>query len=142
MNKSERVAAKLEELVRYAVELKQHQNLAWENFTEQVMLRRGIERTLQLAIECMLDIGNALVAANHWRAPQTNRDIFKILAEEGVVEKGFLEELEQMAGFRNVLVHEYTHVDPEIVFGILKKRLGSFERYVLAIRKFLNTSGT
>jgi uncharacterized protein YutE (UPF0331/DUF86 family) len=34
-----------------------------------------------------------------------------------------------MAKFRNVIVHDYARVDPEIVVGILHERLGDFAAF-------------
>lgn len=38
-----------------------------------------------------------------------------------------------MAGTRNVLVHGYDKVDDTIIFGILKKHLGDFKRFLTEI---------
>ena len=40
-----------------------------------------------------------------------------------------------MAGFRDVLVHGYDDVDPEIVGNILEHRLGDLAAFVAAIRR-------
>lgn len=42
-----------------------------------------------------------------------------------------------MAGFRNVLVHNYADLDNAIVYGALKKRLGDFDEYARAIVTYL-----
>ena len=42
-----------------------------------------------------------------------------------------------MAGFRNLIVHDYAKIDDEIVYGILKKRLGDFDAYAETIRIYL-----
>lgn len=44
-----------------------------------------------------------------------------------------------MAGFRNILVHEYSKVNPEIVFGILKKRLPDLRFFAERIAGLLPT---
>jgi len=41
---------------------------------------------------------------------------------------------EQMAKFRNVLVHGYVDVDPAIVRDVVENRLGDLEAFVSAIR--------
>jgi uncharacterized protein YutE (UPF0331/DUF86 family) len=35
----------------------------------------------------------------------------------------------EMTGFRNVIVHEYTRVDAEVVIRILHERLDDFRRF-------------
>lgn len=135
MRAQERVREKLVELTGYLSDLKAQQKLSWEEFQRNVMLRRGIERTLQMAIECLLDIGNILIALHKWRAPENNRAVFQVLAEQGIIPAEALQRYEKMAGFRNILVHEYTKIEPAIVYGTLKRGLTDIERfreYILA----------
>jgi len=42
-----------------------------------------------------------------------------------------------MAGFRNIIVHDYARIDDEIVFGVLKKHLDKFEAYTQAITEYI-----
>ncbi|MBI2217445.1 MAG: DUF86 domain-containing protein [Candidatus Rokubacteria bacterium] len=35
----------------------------------------------------------------------------------------------RMAGFRNILVHEYARVNPAIVAGVVRDRVGDFVRF-------------
>ncbi len=135
MTAQERIREKLVELTGYISDLKAQQRLSWEEFEQHTMLRRGIERTLQMAVECLLDIGGILIAAHKWRAPESNRDVFQVLTEQGVIPAEALQSFTKMAGFRNVLVHEYTKVDTAIVYGALKQGPADLERfrdYVLA----------
>lgn len=55
--------------------------------------------------------------------------------EEGLIKKSLFKRLEKMAKFRNIIVHQYEQVDPEIVVSILKKNLKDFEDYKKAILK-------
>lgn len=41
-------------------------------------------------------------------------------------------------GFRNILVHGYTAVDPQIVRTVLEQRLGDIERFVTEVRAHLS----
>jgi uncharacterized protein YutE (UPF0331/DUF86 family) len=42
-----------------------------------------------------------------------------------------------MAGFRNILVHEYLEIDRRRVFSALKNDLGDFEKFIRAITKLV-----
>jgi uncharacterized protein YutE (UPF0331/DUF86 family) len=117
----ERIQEKLVELTSYIDDLKRFQSLGWADFQANVMLRRGIERTLQVATECALDIGNMIISHNQWRAAESNRDVFQVLADHELVPSPLLDSLLKMASFRNILVHEYTRVDASIVFALMKK---------------------
>jgi uncharacterized protein YutE (UPF0331/DUF86 family) len=42
-----------------------------------------------------------------------------------------------MAKFRNLIVHDYAHIDNSIVFGILKRRLGDLDAFARAAVSYL-----
>jgi len=62
------------------------------------------ERYLQLAIQCVLDISNHIVADLRLNLPADNRELFEMLAEHKVLSKSLSARLTSMAGFRNILV--------------------------------------
>jgi uncharacterized protein YutE (UPF0331/DUF86 family) len=43
--------------------------------------------------------------------------------------------LESMVGVRNILVHRYEKIDLEIIYGILKKHLPDFQKFIKQISK-------
>lgn len=82
------------------------------------------------AIEAMIDLGHHLISQNRFRSPEDYADAFAVLAENGVVERDFAEELKKMARFRNRLVHYYWNVDEREIYTILRTRLGDFEKFI------------
>jgi uncharacterized protein YutE (UPF0331/DUF86 family) len=121
-------------LEEYLRDLRQAQEVSWEEFTENKMLRRYVERTLHLAIECGLDIGSHLISDERWREPEDNKDVFAVLVENRVLPESDLADLKRMAQFRNLMVHAYARIDPALVYEALKKRLSDLEGFALAIR--------
>lgn len=124
-------------LAEYISDLEEVQAVAWDEFLANKVLRRYVERTLQLAVESCLDIGSHIISSERLREPEDNKDVFKVLVEAGFLPADILETLQRMAGFRNVLIHEYTRIDPEVVFGVLKRRLGDLRRFAVEIRRLL-----
>ena len=122
-------------LDEYLRDLQEVSGVGWTEFTGDKRLRRHIERTLQLAIEACLDIGNHLIADARLRQPQDYKDIFTVLVENGYLPEEDRAAYQKMAGFRNVLVHGYARIDPAIVFGVLKKDLSRFEQFARAMRE-------
>jgi uncharacterized protein YutE (UPF0331/DUF86 family) len=98
---------------------------------------RAVERGLQVAIEMCLDIGRRIIALEGFAYPRDNQSVFRILAAENVIPPTLLPNLLKMAGFRNLLVHEYTHIDDRLVFTALHERLTDFDAYARAIRDYL-----
>lgn len=121
-------------LEEYLQDLRQAQNLSWEEFAGSKVTRRYVERTFQLAIECCLDIGSHIISDERLREPEDNRDIFAVLAENGVIPGPALPQLQKMAQFRNLIVHVYARIDPALVYDALEKRLDDVEGFALAVK--------
>lgn len=133
------IASRLKILAEYVDELRVYRERAtsFRVYQDDKMLRRAVERSLQVAIEACLDIGRRLIALEGFRYPEDNKDVFQILAEEEVVPRQLLPSLIEMARFRNLIVHDYAQIDDARVYGILKKRLEDFDAYARAIAAYL-----
>jgi uncharacterized protein YutE (UPF0331/DUF86 family) len=115
----------------------QNEAVSLRVYRDDVRLRRAVERDLQVATEICLDIGRRIIALEGLRYAEDNQDVFRILAAEQIVSQQLLEPLLSMARFRNLVVHDYAKIDDEIVYGILKKRLGDFDAFAEAVRVYL-----
>jgi uncharacterized protein YutE (UPF0331/DUF86 family) len=65
--------------------LRDLQGLEFEAYTENKLVRRAVERTLHLAIEACLDVGQHLIALEGFRVPEDNKSVFIVLAEEEIL---------------------------------------------------------
>ncbi|MGI5859262.1 MAG: type VII toxin-antitoxin system HepT family RNase toxin [Tepidanaerobacteraceae bacterium] len=110
------------------------QNINREKFQDKVV-RRYIERTLHMAIEACLDIANHIVSYEGYREPVDNKDIFQVLFEQKILDERLTENLKKMAQFRNVIVHDYIRIQPEIVYAILQKNLGDILEFANLIKE-------
>ena len=139
MVEKEIIKRKLSFLEEYYNDLqKTAKDLSWDDFKKDKILRRFIERTLHMAIETCLDISNHIISYESYREPKNNQDIFQVLIENEIIDTKKGEELKKMAQFRNVIVHDYIRVNPEIVYSILKKNLNDILYFSnIIIDKFL-----
>ena len=119
----------------YLNDLKPVQDVSFSQYSKDIKLQRFVERTLHIAIEASLDIGNHIISDEGLREPEDNRDIFNVLGEKGIITDKLQKRLQDMASFRNLIVHSYAKIDNEIVYGILKKRLGDIEEFMKVISK-------
>lgn len=124
-------------LNEYVGDLRELQSVNFKTYEENKLLRRTVERTLHLAIEACLDIGQHIIAIEGFRTPQDNQDVFVVLNETGIIATELLPALVAMARFRNLIVHSYARIDNAAVFGILKRRLDDFDRFAKAILGYL-----
>jgi len=94
-----------------------------------------LTRNLELAIQSCIDIAFHLCGA-HGKVPTTAAEAFAELAKLELVERGLAQRLQRAAGFRNVLVHEYTEVDWKIVMRVIRtdtRDLAAFGKAVLKL---------
>lgn len=136
MVEKETIVRRLTFLEEYCSDLDEaRQSINWENFSQDKVIRRYIERTLHMAVEACLDIANHIISYEGYREPVDNKDIFQVLFEQKILDKKLMENLKKMAQFRNVIVHDYIRVQPEIVYAILQKNFGDVLEFANLIKE-------
>ncbi len=103
------------------------------SFEEYISSKENIdiaERNIHVAIESCLDIGKIIISKYDLKEPADNKGIFIVLSESDVIDKEVLEFLVPMAGTRNILVHGYDRIDDALIFGIMKRHLSDFEKFL------------
>ena len=111
----------------YLNDLQSVQGLSFVDYASDIKTKRFVERTLQIAIEACLDMGWHIIADEGLPEAENNRDVFKVLSDARIIDLEIVQNLQQMASFRNLIVHDYGKIDDEIVFGIVQRRLIDFE---------------
>jgi len=76
---------------------------------------------LQVQAQALLDIVMR-IAAELGHTPTTPREAAESLRVEGLVSEQDYELIRRVAGFRNIIVHEYATVDMDLVRDIIKNR--------------------
>lgn len=137
MVERELLLRKLAELERYVQQVSEYRALTVEQYRNDWKVQRIVERTLQLAFESCADIANHVIADRGLEVPHTYAGAFESLGRAGLLERDLVDVMVRMAGFRNVLVHEYTAVDAQIVVRVLREHLGEFGRFGDAVRAWL-----
>ena len=122
------VLRRLATLDTYLEQLTPYRDIDIEAYRQDWKTQRIIERTLHLAIETCMDVADHLVADRRLRVPETGAESFEILAEAGLLSYELGALLASTVGFRNILVHDYTRLDPAIVTRVLRKNLGDLAR--------------
>jgi uncharacterized protein YutE (UPF0331/DUF86 family) len=113
-------------------------DITWDIYRTDKRARRFVERTLHIIIEGCIDVAQHIISDEQMREPVSYRDTFAVLAENDVLMPEDLGRFENIASFRNLLVHYYEKIDNEIVFGIFKNNLSDFDLFVEIIIKYLN----
>lgn len=128
---------RLEKLDEYLGYLEEAQRYSFREFVEDPERRGSVERYLHLAIEALTDMANHVVADDDLGSVEQARDLPPLLAEHGYLEEPLVSRWQDMIGFRNVLVHEYTDIDPEQVYDVLQHQLDDLRRLRRVFGRFL-----
>ncbi len=109
-----------------------------DDFLQDAYLRDIVERNLEIAIQCCIDIANRLISLEQAPRPRDSYESILRLGELGVLPVAFARELAPMAGFRNILAHEYLAIDWDLVYEHLQ-RLNDLYQFADYLRGWLRS---
>ncbi len=113
----------------YVSELKRLSSTPRENFLSEPDKVGSAKYHLLVAIESCIDIAHHFVATYRFRRPTDYADAFKVLVEEAILPQELLATLQNMAKFRNLLVHQYAKIDNSRVYEFLQNNLQDFDAF-------------
>ena len=87
------------------------------------------ELNLQRAIQASIDLAHIVIAKEGLGLPNTYKAAFDILFNHSVISAEICKMMSSMVGFRNISVHDYSEVNPEIVKTIVQNNLIDFEKF-------------
>lgn len=120
--------------LRFLGEIKR---LSLEHFLESYRDVQAAKYSLLEIVEACIDIANYIISVKGFRRAEEYSEMFKVLKEEGVIGKGLATKLEDMARFRNLLVHRYGEVDNRRVLEIIKYNLKDIREFEREIGEFV-----
>lgn len=96
-----------------------------------------VERRLQTAMESCINVGNYLIARLGLRPPADYADVFRVMGEAQLLPAELIDQMTDMARFRNLLVHVYWAIDHEKVYDSLRSRLATLEAFASHISRWV-----
>jgi uncharacterized protein YutE (UPF0331/DUF86 family) len=127
------IAAKLTGIETYVQELRDLGRPA--DIHEDVRERRFVERTLQIAIQAMLDVAANLLPDERSGEPEGSRGLVEYLERNGWLQADLAGQLRGWTSLRNTLIYDYESVDLEHVERIATHHLDNFLAFAQAIRQ-------
>ena len=119
--------------------LRRHSGATPEKLRADVDLRWTVEHGLQLCAQNAIDIATHLAATAGLDTTDYASAIDR-LTGMGVLPAAFGAGFRQVAGLRNVLVHDYIDVDLGIVARVLDENLDDFEEFARLVERHLDES--
>ncbi len=108
--------------------LKYHTSgVSYEEFTESWVMRSMTERALQVGTEIMIDIAERIIALKNAGPVASASEAMEKLQYMGIISS--VEPYRSMVRLRNLIVHEYEQIDPEILYTIITTKLDDFLQF-------------
>lgn len=133
MTNSAIIENKISSIKKYLKILERYQSHSRNEIENNVDTRGMIERYLYLAAQSAIDLAEATISFKKLRKPTTMSDAFYILQEEGIISLALAKKMAGMAGFRNVIAHDYEKINYDIVYNVLHKGLKDIEEFVESV---------
>jgi len=99
-----------------------------DEFRENILLRRAVERELQVCVEVIIDLCEHILAVENMSPAESSVGSLEKVAELGIIKDA--DTYAPMIRFRNFVVHRYEQVDPDILYDILENKLSDFDTFV------------
>ena len=106
------------------------------DFDGEPYLRDIVERNLEVAAQCCIDISHRIIVIEGAQKPRDYHEAIVRMGELGVLPPDFADQLAPIAGFRNILIHEYLAVDWDEVYDNLTN-LDDLYRFAALVRGWL-----
>lgn len=121
------ILGKLRNLDEVIGELRSLGSLTGERLADDWLVRRAVERCLQVGVEIMLDVCHRILALSGRTPAATSREAIEACVSLGVLSG--IEPYREMVGFRNMVVHRYDRIDSNVLVDIVNNHLTDFDLF-------------
>lgn len=132
-----RILAQLQALDDALEAWERYREIPYEEFAREKDVRYMVCHAMLLAIQSAIDIATGIAVMKTPKRPDTYRETFLILGRSSLIPEELARELSTLAGFRNLLVHEYAALDHGRVYHILQGDWQTLVAFRDAVRDFL-----
>lgn len=126
---------KIEEILQF-LEMQIDLFLKQQEWTTPIE-KAALERLVQMMIESILDVGNAMIDGFIMRDPGSYDDIIEILADEKVISEETAQIFKKLIPYRKMLVQKYTDVSHEELHRVFLEEIQAVAIFPKNIRDYL-----
>jgi len=131
----ERIEQKTGRILEYVHLVRGLQDDCLERFSTDPIYRGALLHYLYLIADSCISLAVLVIKHKSLRPPQTYAEAFDILGANRVIDPEFAYSFAKIAGFRNLLAHDYDVLDAQRICSHLISGLDEVEQYVLEIQQ-------
>lgn len=108
-----------------------------EDWLKDDITKLALERITHNAIESVIDVGNLMIDGFIMRDPGAYDDIIDILIDEKVIASEKEKPFKELISLRKNIVREFTQVEIEKVYEVLKNTLPALKTFSKEVTQYL-----
>jgi uncharacterized protein YutE (UPF0331/DUF86 family) len=125
----ESIEARLKELDEIIQELFKYKDASSDALKQDLSQRWIIERGLIAGASIIFDVSDHILSEEFGFYAESYEESLRGLFEKGVISEELYKQIRGLGGFRNILIHRYTGIDPDLVFENFHRGLKVFPRF-------------
>ena len=107
------------------------QDITYQQYCDDWVIRAMAERMIQVCVEIVIDVAERILSLENLGPVEGAAQSIEKLVTLGILPNA--EPYTAMVRLRNLIVHEYDTIRPEILYPLLKDHLGDFLEFRNAI---------
>jgi uncharacterized protein YutE (UPF0331/DUF86 family) len=131
------IRARCTEIEESVTRLEEFRALSLEAFLADRDVLDVASYRLLIAIEASLALCYHVSAKRLHKVPEEYAACFDLLYEAGLIPETLTKHLQQMARFRNLLVHVYWKIDYSQVYNVIRNNLGDLRAFASAMAQLV-----
>ncbi len=133
------IVAKFQTIENYLNRIKSTVEPAPEKILNDFDVQDIYVLNLQRAIKSIIDVASILIAELALTHPKTMKEHFVILHNANIISAKCSKSMVAMVGFRNVAVHNYKTINPEILLSVYRNNLSDIELFQTEVANHIRT---
>ena len=134
------IERRLDELSERLTRLESLRTRSRTEFARDPYLRDIVERNLEIAAQSCIDISHRIISLEGSQKPSDYYEAILKMGTVGALPVDFARDFASIAGFRNVLVHDYVNLNWDLVYQHLQE-IEDLRIFADYIRQWLSEAG-
>lgn len=129
------LAQKVTSLQRCVARAREARKRAAGEFSTQFDLQDAAVLNVIRAYETAIDLANMLIRRDRLGIPAESREAFDLLVREQRIDPELGSAMKKMVGFRNIAVHQYRDLSPDIVAAVIDSKLDDLLEFAARLHR-------